>query len=51
LSVFDEFEDATVGLLCVVEHVEVLGWRMLEYARIEPDPRTIESTRNVGAEE
>ena len=96
---FDEFEDTTVGLLCVAggsfptttldhlrsvcraldawvvphqvaipaarnsieggeivddgvgERVEVLGQRMVEYARIEPDPRTIESTQNVGAED
>ena len=96
---FDEFEDTTVGLLCVAggsfptttldhlrsvcraldawvvphqvaipaarnsieggeivddgvgERVEVLGRRMVEYARIEPDPRTIESTQNVGAED
>lgn len=96
---FDEFEDTTVGLLCVaggsfptttLEHlrsvcralnawvvphqvaiptarhsfeggdltdegvrkrIDVLGRRMVEYATIEPDPRTIESTQNVGAEE
>ena len=96
---FDEFEDTTVGLLCVaggsfptttldhlrsvcralnawvVPHqvaipaarrsfegdeitdegvrnrVDVLGRRMVEYANIDPDPRTIESTQNVGAEE
>jgi NAD(P)H-dependent FMN reductase len=94
---FDEFEDTTVGLLCVAggsfptttldhlrsvsraldawvvphqvaiprahrrfedgeivdddvrDRVEVLGRRMVEYASIEPDPRTIESTQNVGA--
>jgi len=96
---FDEFEETTVGLLCVaggafptttldhlrsvgralnawvVPHqvaipraknsfedgdlvdedvrnrVETLGRRMVEYGRIEPDPRTIESTHNVGAED
>ncbi|MFO7927501.1 MAG: NADPH-dependent FMN reductase [Halobacteriota archaeon] len=95
---FDEFEDTTVGLLCVAggsfptptldhlrsvsraldawvvphqvaiprarecfeageitdagvrDRVEVLGRRMVEYARIEPDPRTFESTQNVGAD-
>ncbi|MDR9429963.1 MAG: NAD(P)H-dependent oxidoreductase [Natronomonas sp.] len=94
---FDEFEDTTVGLLCVAggsfptttldhlravsraldawvvphqvaipsayrrfeageivdedvrDRVEVLGRRMVEYASIQPDPRTIESTQNVGA--
>lgn len=96
---FEEFEDTTVGLLCVaggsfptttLEHlrsvaralnawvvphqvaiprarnsfesgaitdedvknrVETLGRRMVEYANIEPDPRTIESTQNVGADD
>jgi NAD(P)H-dependent FMN reductase len=96
---FDEFEDTTVGVLCVaggsfptttLEHLrsvaralnawvvphqvaipaardrfedgepvdggtrdrlEVLGRRMVEYGRIEPDPRTIESTQNVGADD
>ncbi len=96
---FDEFENTTVGLLCVaggsfptttLEHlrsvaralnawvvphqvaipkarncfesgvivdedvrsrVETLGVRMVEYANIEPDPRTIESTQNVGADD
>lgn len=96
---FDEFEDTTVGLLCVaggsfptttLEHlrsvaralnawvvphqvaipqarrsfesgelvdddvrdrVRTLGRRMVEYATIEPDPRTIESTQNVGADD
>ena len=96
---FDEFEETTVGLLCVaggafptttldhlravsralnawvVPHqvaipraknsfedgeltdgdvrnrIETLGRRMVEYGRIEPDPRTIESTHNVGAED
>ncbi|WP_336135597.1 NADPH-dependent FMN reductase [Natronomonas amylolytica] len=95
---FDEFENTTVGLLCVAggsfptttldqlrsvcralnawvvphqvaiprvrtvfedgelvddvrERVDTLGRRMVEYANIEPDPRTIEAQQNVGAED
>ena len=96
---FDEFENTTVGLLCVgggsfptaaLEHlrsvcraldawvlphqvaipnarerfdedaivdegiearVETLGRRAVEYANIDPDPRTPESTQNVGADD
>lgn len=96
---FDEFEDTTVGLMCVaggsfptttLEHlrsvaralnawvvphqvaipraknsfesgelvddgvrdrIDTLGRRMVEYASIEPDPRTLESTQNVGADD
>jgi len=33
------------------ERVRTLGRRVVEYATIEPDPRTFESTENVGAEE
>jgi NAD(P)H-dependent FMN reductase len=32
------------------ERVEVLGRRVVQYATIEPDPRTFESDQNVGAE-
>jgi NAD(P)H-dependent FMN reductase len=94
---FDEFEDTTVGLLCVAggsfptsplehlrsvcralnawvvphqaalprvsskyedgelvdeglaERVDVLGKRVVQYATIEPDPRTVEAVENVGA--
>jgi len=96
---FDEFENTTVGLLCVAggsfptttldhlrsvaravnawvvphqvaiprarnafddgelldgdvaERVDTLGRRMVEYATIEPDPRTIEAKQNVGADD
>ncbi|PSQ33126.1 FMN reductase [Halobacteriales archaeon QS_9_70_65] len=96
---FDEFEETTVGLLCVAggafptttldhlrsvaralnawvlphqvavpradgafqdrqlenedvaERVDTLGRRLVEYATIEPDPRTVEAIRNVGAED
>lgn len=96
---FDEFENTTVGLLCVAggsfptttldhlrsvgravnawvvphqvaiprvrtvfangeivdedvaERVDTLGRRMVEYANIEPDPRTLEACENVGADD
>ena len=96
---FDEFENTTVGLLCVAggsfptttldhlrsvaravnawvvphqvaiprareafdgedltdddvaERVDTLGRRMVEYANIEPDPRTVEAQQNVGADD
>jgi len=96
---FDEFDETTVGLLCVAggafptttldhlrsvaravnawvvphqvaiprarnafddgelldgdvaERVDTLGRRMVEYATIEPDPRTIEAKQNVGADD
>ena len=96
---FDEFENTTVGLLCVsgggfpitsldhlrsvcralnawviphqaalprartlfdgdelvddsaAERVATLGRRAVEYANIEPDPRCLESTENVGADD
>ena len=96
---FDEFEETTVGLLCVAggafptttldhlrsvaralnawvlphqvavprarnafvdgepveedlaERIDTLGRRLVEYANIEPDPRTAEAVQNVGAED
>jgi NAD(P)H-dependent FMN reductase len=96
---FDEFEDTTVGLLCVAggsfptttldhlrsvgrsvnawvvphqvalprvsntfedgvltdddarKRIHTLGRRMVEYANIEPDPRTMEAEQNVGADD
>lgn len=35
----------------VRERIDTLGRRVVEYATIEPDPRTIESTQNVGADD
>lgn len=43
------FEDGTIVDDDVRDRVDVLGRRMVEYASIEPDPRTLESTQNVGA--
>ena len=34
----------------IESRVETLGLRAVQYARIEPDPRTFESDQNVGAE-
>ena len=34
----------------VADRIDVLGRRMVEYATIEPDPRTIEAEENPGAE-
>jgi NAD(P)H-dependent FMN reductase len=96
---FDEFENTTVGLLCVAggsfptttldqlrgvcralnawvvphqvavprvrnafeddelvdddvrKRIDTLGRRMVEYANIEPDPRTIEAQQNFGADD
>ncbi len=35
----------------VAERVDTLGRRMVEYATIEPDPRTMEAKQNVGADD
>ena len=45
----NSFEDGEIIDEDVAERVETLGRRAVEYARIEPDPWTIESTQNVGA--
>jgi NAD(P)H-dependent FMN reductase len=42
----DEFVDEDVA-----ERVETLGQRTVEYASIEPDPYTVESAENVGADD
>lgn len=44
------FSDGEITDGDVRERVEILGRRAVEYATIEPDPRTIESTQNVGAD-
>ncbi|MFC7154289.1 NADPH-dependent FMN reductase [Halomarina halobia] len=47
-SQFDgtEFLDASIE-----KRVETLGRRVVEYAHIEPDPRTVESIENVGGDD
>ncbi len=45
----NSFENGEIVDDDVAERVGTLGRRAVEYARIEPDPRTLESTQNVGA--
>ena len=45
------FEDGEIVDENVRERVETLGLRSVQYATIEPDPRTLESTQNVGADD
>jgi NAD(P)H-dependent FMN reductase len=45
------FEDGELTDEGVAERIDVLGERLVQYATIEPDPRTIESKQNVGAED
>lgn len=47
----NSFEDGEITDDDVAERIETLGRRTVEYARIEPDPRTIESRENPGAAE
>jgi NAD(P)H-dependent FMN reductase len=48
--VSSKFEDGTLTDEGVAERLDVLGRRMVEYANIEPDPRTLEAAENPGAE-
>ena len=48
--VSDKYEGGELVDEKVAERVDVLGRRMVEYATIEPDPRTIEAQENPGAE-
>ncbi len=45
------FEDGEIVDEGVADRVETLGRRAVEYANIDPDPRTLESTQNVGADD
>lgn len=45
------FEDGELVNDDLRDRVEVLGERAVEYARIEPDPRTFEAQSNVGADD
>jgi NAD(P)H-dependent FMN reductase len=49
--VSSHFEDGRFVDDDLRERVEVLGERAVEYARIEPDPRTFEAESNVGADD
>ena len=50
-NAYKRFDDGAVIDRDVAERIGTLGYRMVEYATIEPDPRTIESTQNVGADD
>ncbi|MFQ3318764.1 MAG: NAD(P)H-dependent FMN reductase [Natronomonas sp.] len=45
------FEDGQIVDDGVEERIDTLGRRMVEYANIEPDPRTMEATQNLGADD
>jgi NAD(P)H-dependent FMN reductase len=47
--VSSKFEDGELVDEGLAERVDVLGKRVVQYARIEPDPRTAEAIENVGA--
>ncbi|WP_436935167.1 NADPH-dependent FMN reductase [Halovenus marina] len=46
-----QFEDGSFVDESMENRVAVLGERAVEYARIEPDPASFESTQNVGADD
>jgi NAD(P)H-dependent FMN reductase len=48
-SVYRHFEDGKLVDEDLRERVEKLGTRLVEYANIEPDPRSLEARENVGA--
>jgi NAD(P)H-dependent FMN reductase len=48
-NVYRHFEDGELVDADLRERVEKLGVRLVEYANIEPDPRTVEARENVGA--
>ena len=55
-NAYERFEEAPDGVVRLVdenyaERVDTLGHRLVEYANIEPDPPTMESEQNVGADD
>jgi len=50
-SAHSNFEDGELADEKLAERVDVLGQRAVEYANIEPDPPSIESEQNVGADD
>lgn len=50
-SAHSQFEDGQFTNEDLANRVDVLGRRVVEYARIEPDPAPFESQQNVGASE
>ncbi len=47
----NRYEDGQLVDEDVEERLSTLGRRMVEYANIEPDPRTAEASQNVGADD
>ena len=50
-NVYRQFEDGELVDEDLRERIEKLGVRLVEYAHIEPDPRTVEARENVGADD
>jgi NAD(P)H-dependent FMN reductase len=50
-NVYRQFEGGELVDEDLRERVEKLGVRLVEYAHIEPDPRTVEARENVGADD
>lgn len=48
--VSSQFEDGEIANEGLQQRIETLGQRVVEYAHIEPDPRSIEAQSNVGAD-
>ena len=47
--VSSQFRDGELVDESMADRVDTLGVRLVEYANIEPDPKTMEATENVGA--
>ena len=50
-NVYRQFEDGELLDEDLRDRVEKLGTRLVEYAHIEPDPKTVEARENVGADD
>lgn len=50
-NVYRQFEDGELVDEELRERIEKLGTRLVEYAHIEPDPKTAEARENVGADD
>ena len=50
-NVSSRFRDGKLVDQGMADRVDTLGERLVEYAHIEPDPKTIEATENVGADD
>jgi len=50
-NVSSRFRDGELVDESMADRVDTLGVRLVEYANIEPDPKTMEATENVGADD